>query len=351
MASKPKEKKIATVADLRAKFGRPPTEFIDTGILTINDLWGGGLPTGKYVEIYSDPGLGKTTIALQVAMSLMGQGYAVGFMDVEHALDKSLKDSMGVTPYEDQTDPSGCPMFLHLSPNTYSEVEETTELMLSMNFKLIIFDSLTQAVVDTRKEGSIIDVRPGQKAMMQSLYLEQYKAVLARTGKTMIIINQMRTKISFIRTTTVEPAGGKSLQFNMDIRTGLRRTAWYETDIEGVKQNAGIVLEMITIKNKLTVPFRKVSSTLIFGKGIDTTMSIANLLQEKEIVVQKGPYFKLPDDTTVQGRVLYYQWVKDNADLVRKLLGTDTTTQLEGSDPHQKPDEAVVIKSDDAVIS
>jgi recombination protein RecA len=330
-------KKTATLGDLRSKYGRPPTEFIDTKIPPINELFGGGLPTGKYIEIHSEAGLGKSTIFLQIARACLEQGKSVAFMDVECALDVPLKDSMNVSQYEEKIWKDDLPWFLHVSPNKYSEVEETVEFLFSVGYNIIVFDSLTQTVPDKRSDGSITDVQPGQKAMLQSIFLEQYKAILARTGTTMLIVNQMRTKISFIRT-TVEPAGGKSLQYNMDIRCGMRRLSWVKgKDEDGNECNVGIELELTTIKNKMTAPFQQLVGILKFGKGIDVIETLIINLLKKGKIKQSGAYFKCElADKNLQGRDNMYEHVKENFDAYNRLLG-NYTEFMEGSDPNEAP--------------
>jgi len=322
--AKKEEKKIATLKDLRSKFGRPDTVFIDTKIPQINDLWGGGLPTGKVIEVHSESGLGKTTFALQISKALIEQGHKVAYLDVEHALDDDLKRKMGVLEYEN--DDQEAPTFNFLSPSTFSEVEDTMEYILSKGYKFVVFDSLTSAIPDKRAAGSITDILPGSKAALQAIFLEQYKARLARLGVTLYIINQMRTNINFIRS-TVEPAGGKGIQYYTDIRTAMRRKDWIEEN----KQRVGIELVLLTIKNKLTQPFRKVNLKLYFGKGIDIANSYLDLMLERGIISQSGAFFTVPkQEKALQGRVGVLDWMKKNEKLVKELVKDSSELVNEG---------------------
>ena len=65
------KKSITPLSALKQKYGRPDTEFLNTGIFLLNDIWGGGLPTGKIIEVHSAEGLGKTTIILQMCVYLI----------------------------------------------------------------------------------------------------------------------------------------------------------------------------------------------------------------------------------------------------------------------------------------
>lgn len=332
MAAKKDEKKTSTLKELRQMYGRPEVQFIPTNNPVLDELWGGGTPTGKIIEIHSDAGLGKTTLALQTARPWLTRDMKVGFMDVESALETSLKQGMGISEYEEKLDEKKNPYFLHLTPSMYSEVEQTMDFLLENNYKLIIFDSLTMAVPDRRKEGSFNDVQPGLKSQLQSQFLEQYKADLGRSGSSLIVLNQMRMKISFIPGASgLVPAGGSALQFDTDIRTGLRRVNWIDEN----KQREGAILEAVCIKNKLVKPFRTANMYLYFGKGVNVLKTLKDILIMRDIVTQSGAYFKVPPDgKTVMGNELLFDWIRDNKEMVQELL-KDKYTDLYNPRPEE----------------
>lgn len=316
--AKNQKQKLMNPADLRKKFSRAPLEYIDSGILAFNDLWGGGVPTGKIIELHSLAGLGKSTLSLQVARSYLKQGKKVAFADVEAALEEPLKEGMKVREYEEQYDSDGNPLFLHVTPQTFKEIEEVFDSFLENKYDLMIYDSLTMTVPDRRKEGSIIDVQPGLKSQLQAVFLEQYKVPVSRIGSSIIILNQMRTHINFFKS-TVSPAGGQALQFETDIRTGLKKIEWLEKS--DTKERYGVGLEVCTIKNKLSMPFRKVRIDLHFGKGVNNIATLAQALLDKDVCVQSGAYFTVLDsDKAIQGRINFNKWVKQNKENCLKEL-------------------------------
>lgn len=317
----PPQDKKSSLSDLRAKYGRPDTVFHDTKISVINDLWGGGIPSGKIIEIHSDAGLGKTTLSIQIARgAYLENGLKVGFLDTEHALDVSLKRAMEIHLKYEFDDPE-TPSFCHLSPAYYGEIEEATYFLMQNGYNLIILDSLTNAVPDARTDGSITKSRPGIKSMMQSLYLEQFKPLLARAGITLILVNHMRFNIKLMGSTMLEPAGGKALQFDTDIRMGMSRKAWNKKGDEIV----GTQLALQTIKNKLTQPFRVTLCNFVFGKGINEIASLFDLALDRGIIKQSGSYFSWGDSKIGQGRDKAETVVKENVDKIREELGELTS--------------------------
>ena len=315
MAKAKKSDKVS-VSDLRSKYGRPDTEFRSSGVFVLDDLWGGGLPSGKMIEIHSDPGYGKTTLCLQIAKHQIGNGFPVAFMDVEQALDPALKKSVGVDKFETQLI-EGVPAFLHVSPSYFSEVEETTLALIEEGYKLIIYDSLTMTVLDSRVQGSITDGQLGQHARLQGEFLNRFKVEVARAGASMILLNQMRANMDFFSKAPSKPAGGYALQFAADIRTSLLRKRW----IEDKGERVGAELEITTIKNKITTPFRRSKVMLYFGHGVNNTATLADLMVERGIVTRSGAYYSVPNnETKIQGLNALMDWVRSNREFCMASL-------------------------------
>lgn len=66
----------------------PPLARIATGMPELDRVLGGGLVPGSAVLIGGDPGIGKSTLTLQAAASLAGQGLAVVYVSGEEAIDQ-----------------------------------------------------------------------------------------------------------------------------------------------------------------------------------------------------------------------------------------------------------------------
>ena len=298
------------IDEIKANYGVKPTVFLDTGLIQLNEIWGGGLPLGKIIELYSLEGVGKTTICLQIAVKLCSDGYKVGYIDAEAALEESFKESVGVTPYEEAG------LFVHTTATLVRDVERLTYQLLDYGCKLLIIDSLTAVHnYEPQKQnksdvyGSVFDGQSvGSKSRVQAMYLETVKAQLKKREATLILINQMRTNISFHGRVSIEPAGGTAQRFYADIRTGISRKGWI---VDEEKRNIGVNLELMCIKNKVCAPFRVVLGNLYFGRGISVLESIIDTLIEKGVIRQSGAYFKYGDQT-FKGKAALKEFVRDN---------------------------------------
>ena len=72
-------------------------EVISTGSLALDTAIGiGGVPKGRIVEIYGPESSGKTTLTLHIVAEAQKNGGNAAFIDVEHALDPSYAEKIGV---------------------------------------------------------------------------------------------------------------------------------------------------------------------------------------------------------------------------------------------------------------
>ena len=56
----------------------------------------GGVPRGRIIEVYGPESSGKPTLALHSLAEAQKQGGEVAFIDVEHALDPTYAEALGV---------------------------------------------------------------------------------------------------------------------------------------------------------------------------------------------------------------------------------------------------------------
>ena len=70
---------------------------VSTGSLSLDVALGvGGLPRGRVVEVFGPEASGKTTLALHVVAEVQKAGGAAVYVDVEHAMDPTYAEALGV---------------------------------------------------------------------------------------------------------------------------------------------------------------------------------------------------------------------------------------------------------------
>jgi len=83
---------------------------LSTGCRSIDDLMGGGIPSGKLVLIYGPPNIGKTIFSLQASVMCAMSGKKVIYIDTEECLDEDvlqifygwMEDRFGISSKEEK---------------------------------------------------------------------------------------------------------------------------------------------------------------------------------------------------------------------------------------------------------
>lgn len=214
----------------------------------------GGLPRGRIVEITGEEGSGKTTLASHVIAAAQAKGLGAGFIDVEHAFDRTRAETLGVK--FDQ--------IALAQPDNAEQALELLDMMVVSNaFGVIVLDSVAALIPKAELEGEMTDANIGAQARLMGKIMRKITAPASK-GKTLVIfINQLRDKIGgFSPIPTKVGAGGNALKFYASVRLDMRRT---KNEKRG--ENLIYTHHKITIKkNKLGVPF-KVVQVKIGQKG------------------------------------------------------------------------------------
>ena len=180
---------------------------IPTGALQLDVALGiGGIPRGRITEIYGPESSGKTTLALHVIAEAQRLGGTAAFIDAEHALDPVYAKNLGVNTDE----------LLISQPDTGEQALEIAETLVRSNaVDVIVIDSVAALVPRAELDGDMGDSLPGLQARLMSQALRKLTAAIARSGGSVIFINQIREKIGvmfgcFSYTTRVTLADGSS---------------------------------------------------------------------------------------------------------------------------------------------
>ena len=180
---------------------------IPTGAMQLDVALGiGGIPRGRITEIYGPESSGKTTLALHIISEAQRMGGTAAFIDAEHALDPIYAKNLGVNTDE----------LLISQPDTGEQALEIAETLVRSNaVDAIVIDSVAALVPRAELDGDMGDSLPGLQARLMSQALRKLTAAIARSGGSVIFINQIREKIGvmfgcFSYTTRVTLADGRS---------------------------------------------------------------------------------------------------------------------------------------------
>lgn len=285
-------------------------DSISTGSLGLDLALGvGGLPRGRIIEIYGPESSGKTTLALHVLAEAQKAGGEVAFIDVEHALDPSYAQALGVD----------IDSLLVSQPDTGEQAMEICEaLVRSGAIDAVVVDSVAAMVPRAEIEGEMGDSHVGLHARLMSQALRKLTGVIGKTNTVCIFINQLREKVGVMYGNPEVTTGGRALKYYSSVRIDVRR-------IEGLKDSGGQFIGNRTrakvVKNKVAPPFKESEFDIMFGEGISKIGEILDLGVKLGILTKSGAWFYYGEMRLGQGRDNAKLYLQQNPEVAQDVEG------------------------------
>ena len=285
-------------------------EAISSGSLSLDIALGiGGIPRGRITEIYGPESTGKSTLAQHVIASAQRSGGQAAYIDVEHALDPSFAQGIGINIEE----------LLISQPDTGEQALEITEALIRSNaLDVIVVDSVAALVPRAEIEGEMGDAHIGLQARLMSQALRKLTAVTARSRTSLIFINQLREKVGIVFGNPEVTPGGRALKFYSSVRIELRRVEQLKRDqiVIGGRVRAKVV------KNKVAPPFRVAEFDIMFTgatRGISYEGDILDLGTEHDVIKKSGAFYTYGETRLGQGRENAKLFLVEHPELVDEL--------------------------------
>jgi RecA/RadA recombinase len=276
---------------------------------------GRGIPSGTFIEIASESGCGKSTMCFHIAKKYCSQGKRVIYIDTESGVNGNQVDCFGLRQYVDDM------LFIPVRMQTYGEVDDfLCQVLEDKEVELIIYDSITATVPGRLTEKNVDEMNePGVAARLQSNFMQKFKARFKNSNKTVIFVNQLRTKIAmgYGQVTKLAQAGGQALGYYMDVRIMMKKIKMLEQTLPGYEKPVpyGCDLAIWCDKNRYARPMLKKVITIHFGKGVSNAGALRSVLEYHGVVTRvprKGWNVKFKgEDVTVQKDEIE-TFIKDN---------------------------------------
>jgi protein RecA len=308
---------------------RLDVKLVETGIIPLDIVLGGGIPRGDMIEISSTSGVGKTTLTLAIVKEYLNQGLRCAYFDVERGVKRPILENFKIM---DKVSPDIGSEFLLLSPETYDDLEQLFDAVVIKDpYDLVIVDSITSVLPAKVKDKSVSEAEIGLEARQMTAFLKKYKPELRSGGTSIILINQMRMFIStsrFIKSELVS-AGGQSLQFMPDIRirmeVGKKLTRDEKTPFGTTEVVFGNQARMYTIKNRNERSGIKVDIPIIFGRGISNVMVVEDICKNADILTGgAGGIFRMcmngGEPVVLKGLGEVRRYIRENYEDITALL-------------------------------
>jgi len=177
---------------------------IPTGCMSIDILLGGGVPLGRWVEIYGDESVLKTTLALMAVANAQRMGFPCIYVDSEKTITKEFLEHRDVDTSPD--------MLLIIRTETGEQVVDILkDFIKAGEHKIIVVDSLASMLPQREANMELTKEAVGAQGLMTSRMTRILTAV-NKTDVCIILINQTRQKIVTYGDPTTTP-GGKAPKF------------------------------------------------------------------------------------------------------------------------------------------
>ena len=263
---------------------------ISTLSLELDRLFNGkGIPTGRVVEIYGPPHIGKSTLLDHCFASVQQMGGVAVLADTEGARDSNYTQKIGVDLNTLQYLEFGQDS-MHIE-NIITKIFETVEFWRAKAPEmpvLIGWDALGgTATRDELEKRLTKEARMAGASKVLRAACRQLPTKLGNTNISIVIINHEYEKINVNFGKKKDTYGGGALRHLASIRAQLYSTGY-------IKNGAGEILgrEVVAklVKNRLGNPWGEAKFALISGVGIDNVWSVFNRLYEAKIIVKSGSW-------------------------------------------------------------
>lgn len=294
-------------------------ERIPTGSLSLDIELGGGLPTGRLVEIFGREMSGKTTVALLTIAEAQKVNKECAWIDLEGAYDPAWATALGVNIKR---------LYLARPDSGEKACDILDALVRSGKVGVVVLDSVAALIPQSDIDTSMDDPeRLGNKAQMVGRIIRKLQSALnMKVGEDkipndclVICINQIREKIGIAYGNPETTPGGLALKFYASVRLELRRGEWIELDD---KTKIGQEVKFKVAKNKTAPPMRTGSFTLYFDgekkATIDNILEVLNYSLLKGIIKLSGKTYTIFDKKVV-GKSELLNYLHENKDIAKKL--------------------------------
>lgn len=283
-------------------------DTIPTGSLGLDIALGvGGIPKGRITEIYGPESSGKTTLCLHVVAEAQKRGGICAFVDMEHALDPSYAQRIGVD----------LDRLWVTQPDTGEQALEITEtLVRSSALDIIVVDSVAALVPRAEIEGEMGDAHVGLQARLMSQALRKLAGAVKQSNVALMFTNQLREKVGVMFGNPETQPGGRALKFYASVRLDIRRTQTIKAGGDAVGNRTVVKVK----KNKVAAPFRECEFDIMFYEGgISKVGEIIDIGEQIGVVEKRGAFYRYNDELIGQGRENAKQFLREN-DAIRNAI-------------------------------
>ena len=291
-----------------------------TGVLPIDSILDGGIPRGRFIEVFGSYSTLKSYWAYRALASVQAMGGKIALIDYEHSWDPDWGTACGI----DVDD------MMVARPETAEQGVGILEALIRQKYDLIVWDSIAAAV--PRQYATVApgeDDAPASLARVMSRGLARLTS--ANKHSSVIFINQTRATIGVTFGAKTTTSGGKAMGYYASLRMSFVRLGkiteplkkWDGEKYIDSKRVVGHKILATLEKSKVSAPYSDCHFIFSLKTGdVDNTgWLIGRGLEEGLIQRTKTGHHTIPGvlDKAIHGAAKFREWVDDNEEVVEWL--------------------------------
>lgn len=283
-----------------------PLRRLETGILPLDNILGGGLPFGR-VTIFAGPEQGgKTFLAFKAIEAAQKQGLTAAFIDVERTYDPAWAKTVGVDTSK----------LIYCMTSSGEEALDVAMELTRAKVGIIVLDSLAGLLPLAEKEEDMEQKFIGIQPLLINKGLR--KIVQENSGDSIILlINQIRLTIGGWGNNEKLPGGMGQYFFASIILRINKGVALKEKD-----EKIGFTMKLFTEKNKTFKPQLKSEIPFMFSGKLDLKRVVVFKAIDIGIIEKNGSYFTHPKfpDGKILGKNGVLNYIETSEELYEELV-------------------------------
>ena len=268
-------------------------ERFPSGSIALDVSLGGGIPLGRVIEFFGYESSGKSLIATKAMAEVQKLGGTAALIDFEMSFEPNFARKLGLNPDE----------LIISQPETMEDGFTVIEALAESNaVDLIVLDSIASMVPKAEFDAEIGKQNIALQARGLSQFLRKLIGICAKTGCTVICINQMRDNVGVMYGDPTTTPGGRALKFYSSIRVKVSKMSGgkIEKKLSGGKTEViGQWIKCTVQKNKTATPFRTCEFPVYFdGRRPNIADELAEIAIENGLI----PKFDAAGNLSPTGR-------------------------------------------------
>lgn len=279
--------------DLSKQFAKLVRYRIPTGIIAIDKIINGGVPSGKITELYGGWSAGKSRLLLHIIVQTLKLGGWAVLIDEERALESGLCDLVGLDVNH--------PKFICVDPDKIETVEEvftfisqTIDIIRAEDkdgFLLIGWDSLasTPAKDDLNESediGDKVNIAGARRAKLVGRGIRKLSSKLYKTDSCLVIINQLIDRFDVMFGDKTTTPGGKAVKFHASLR--MKLTLIKKMRDRKTEEQIGNSVKLVIEKSRIGIPFGMIKFEMLVKEPISEYAGLLDYMIRHGEVIQQG---------------------------------------------------------------